>query len=118
MEPTSDDLGDRMSQLVDPTEIEAIVGAPRHPTLHLGKAVTSEQTLYVLHSQECLDSGIDLRECEYSIALDLGIDRVPGLSKDRPVPGWDKRSDVPVVLGIMSSLGGVLIARSIVKDTP
>lgn len=104
-----------MSTLVDPTEIEDIVGAKRHPTQHLGRAVTAERMVYVLHSQECLDSGIDLRDCEYSIALNKGIERVPGLSKDRPVPGWDKRSDVPVVLMIMDSLGGVLIPRVVLS---
>lgn len=63
-----------MSELVAPTEIEGIVGARRDPTDHLGRAVSAEQTVYILHSQACKDSGIDLRDCPYSRALDRGID--------------------------------------------
>lgn len=62
-----------MSDLVPADRIEGIVGAPRHTTLHLGRVVTAEQTAFILHSKACLDSGIDLRECEYSRALDRGI---------------------------------------------
>jgi hypothetical protein len=63
-----------MSELVDPTKIESIVGAARHPLRHLARAVSEEQKVYILHSQECLESGIDLRNCRYSLALDAGID--------------------------------------------
>ena len=62
-----------MSALVPPTEIEGIVGAQRDRTTHLGRAISAEEVVYVLHSQECLDSGADLRECPFSLALDLGI---------------------------------------------
>jgi membrane carboxypeptidase/penicillin-binding protein len=55
-------------------QIEAIVGATRHATDHIGRAVSAEETVYILHSQECRDSGVDLRECPYSSALDEGID--------------------------------------------
>lgn len=64
-----------MSDLVPPADIERIVGAPRHQTLHLARAVSAEQTIYVLHSRECLESGIDLRHCNFSLALDNGIRR-------------------------------------------
>lgn len=63
-----------MSKLVRAEDIEAIVGQERHKRVHYGRAVTTEQTLYILHSRECLESGIDLRGCEYSTALDNGID--------------------------------------------
>ncbi|MDZ7886583.1 MAG: hypothetical protein U5N53_28430 [Mycobacterium sp.] len=63
-----------MSDLVPPEDIERIVGAGRHATDHLGRAVSSEQTVYVLHSHQCVDSGIDLRQCVFSQALDRGID--------------------------------------------
>jgi hypothetical protein len=63
-----------MTDLVPPTEIERIVGVPRHATEHWGRAVSDEQRVYILHSRECLDSGIDLRYCAYSVALDDGID--------------------------------------------
>lgn len=79
-----------MSELVPSDEIEGIVGAARHPTRHLGRAVSAEQTVYILHSQECRDSGIDLRECPYSLALDRGIHE-----RD-----WSEREDRPVILRI------------------
>lgn len=63
-----------MSELVPADEIERIVGARRHEHQHLGRAVSSEQTVYVLHSQRCKDSTTDLRDCEWSQALDRGID--------------------------------------------
>lgn len=67
-----------MSDLVPTDQIEALVGAPRHETQHLARAVSSEQTVYVLHSRQCLtDSrrfGRDLRDCPFSLALDNGID--------------------------------------------
>ena len=63
-----------MSELVPADRIEQIVGAPRHPTDHIGRAVSSEATVYILHSRACLDSGVDLRQCDYSLALDEGID--------------------------------------------
>lgn len=80
-----------MSDLVPATDIEQIVGAPRHTTMHIGRAVSSEETVYILHSQECRDSGIDLRECPLSIALDLGIE----------LPSWTGYEDRPVALGVI-----------------
>jgi hypothetical protein len=67
-----------MSELVPAEEIEQIVGARRHPHQHLGRADSSTETLYILHSQKCKDSGIDLRDCEWSKALDRGIDLYQG----------------------------------------
>lgn len=80
-----------VADLVDPDEIEQIVGARRHPHQHLGRAVSAEQTVYVLHSQRCKDSGIDLRECEWSWALDNGID----------LADWKGYEDRAVVLAII-----------------
>ena len=84
-----------MTDLVPATDIERIVGADRHPTAHLGRAISAEQRVYILHSHECLRNaaalGQDLRECPYSIALDQGLivedwadhqDQVIGLSID------------------------------------
>ncbi|ACC42321.1 hypothetical protein MMAR_3910 [Mycobacterium marinum M] len=80
-----------MSNLVPAEDIERIVGASRHSTMHIGRAISSEQTVYILHSHECKDSGIDLRECELSLALDRGIER----------PSWAGYEDRPVALGII-----------------
>lgn len=80
-----------MSDLVPTSEIEQIVGAQRHATMHIGRAISSEETVYILHSHECKDSGIDLRDCALSLALDNGIDRSQ----------WDGYEDRPVALGII-----------------
>lgn len=60
-----------MTELVDPDHIEELVGARRHPTLHQGNV---GPTTFILHSEECRSSAGDLRDCEYSLALDRGID--------------------------------------------
>lgn len=73
-----------MTDLVPADQIEQIVGMSRQPLVHLGRAVTAEQTVYILHSQACKDSGIDLRKCRYSVALDRGIDPEMWI-EDQPV---------------------------------
>lgn len=80
-----------MSELVNPELIEQIVGARRHAHQHLGRAISGEQTVYILHSQQCKDSGVDLRECEWSLALDRGID----------LRDWKGHEDRAVVLAII-----------------
>lgn len=75
-----------MSDPVPADEIERIVGIIRHPTDHYANAVSDEQTVYILHSHECKDSGIDLRECAFSRAMDEGIPMdVWGDHQDRAV---------------------------------
>lgn len=73
-----------MTDLVDSDRIESIVGVKRHPIEHWARAVSAEQTVYILHGQACLDSGIDLRECRYSKALDKGIN-VAEWTEDYPL---------------------------------
>lgn len=79
-----------MSRVEAADRIEGIVGAHRHDSLHIGRAVSAEQRVYVLHSRECAARGIDLRQCEFSIALDEGID----------LSLWEDYQDRPVELGI------------------
>lgn len=81
-----------MAELVPPDIIEETVGARRQPTMHVGRAVEETRTVFILHSQRCRDSGIDLRECRFSVALDLGIDDV--------AHWWDGYRDVPVALSV------------------
>lgn len=91
-----------MSDLVPPDKIEQIVGARRHPTAHIVRAVSSEQTVYILHSQTCLDDclirGVDLRDCRFSLALDRGIEPERWVGcEDRPfVAGLWYRRLVPL----------------------
>lgn len=79
-----------MSELVDPTAIEGVVGASRHEVAHLGRAVSAEETVYILHSTSCKASGVDLRLCAYSVALDRGIN----------TNDWARWMDRAVVLDI------------------
>lgn len=79
-----------MTARVPRNRIEKIVGAPRHPTDHYARAASAEQTVYILHSLECVDAFEDLRDCPFSLALDNGIEDV----FDR----WTE--DVPLVVSI------------------
>lgn len=90
-----------MSELVDPDRIEAIVGAPRHPLRHLGRAVSAEETVYILHSHRCKATSPDLLRCPYSRALDLGINP----------KAWDGWEDRAVVLGLTSE--GLMPLRNV-----
>lgn len=78
-----------MSDVVPAEDIERIVGVPRHPILHIARAVSAEQTVYILHSKSCLDAYDDLRDCPWSLALDNGID----------VGQWEE--DAPLAVGIL-----------------
>lgn len=71
------------------------MGVRRHATAHVGRAVSAKQRVYVLHSAECLTSGRDLRECEYSVALDRGI------ADPWPWSRWRRVPDRPVRLHIV-----------------
>lgn len=75
-----------MTDLVSPEEIEQIVGVPRAPAAHAARVVSEDQTVYILHSGRCRDSGIDLRECDFSLALDRGL----------PEEEWQGKEDLPV----------------------
>ncbi len=78
-----------MTDPVPANEIERIVGVSRHDTDHIGRAVSAEQRLYILHPKECLATQTDARSCEFSVALDNGI----MMSK------WGEFEDRPMVLG-------------------
>ena len=90
-----DEWSSFVTDLVPATEIEQIVGARRHALAHLGRFATAEQTVYILHSQACLNSGIDLRSCIYSRALERGIEELPE---------WEGWKDRAVTLQVESDL--------------
>ncbi|MDE2105256.1 MAG: hypothetical protein KGL39_48975 [Patescibacteria group bacterium] len=73
-----------MSDLVDSSAIERIVGARRHPTRHIARAVSPEERVYLLHSSQCQLAQRDLRLCSFSLAMDAGID-VDRWPQDRPL---------------------------------
>lgn len=88
-----------MVDLVDEKDIESIVGVNRHPTEHWGRAISDEEMFYILHSEECLNSGEDLRECPFSLSLDyFGID---GLQ-------WEGYEDLAVRITIDPSLQDII----------
>lgn len=95
-----------MGELVSASEIEQIVGAARHATEHIGRAVSNEQTVYILHSHKCKESGIDLRDCPFSLALDNGID-------GDVWPRWADQQDKPVPLAINH---GYLVPNVVAAD--
>jgi len=90
-----------LTDIVPSDGIEKIVGVPRHHRGHYGRAVSAEQTVYILHSQRCLDTVDDLRNCRFSRALDGGIDR----------EDWDGHEDEAVPLGIWAERLVPLVAR-------
>lgn len=63
-----------MTELVDPEEIEEIVGKRRDYIGHWAKARSEDKKVYLLHPTPCLKNESDLRNCPYSRALDNGID--------------------------------------------
>ena len=80
-----------MTDLVKSEDIEAYVGVKRNSQdVHYGRAVSATGHWFILHSQKCIDSGIDLRDCEYSLALDRKVN----------LEAWLDRLDMPVVLRI------------------
>lgn len=75
-----------MTDLVDASKIEQIVGTKRHPTKHYGRAVSVEETVYILHPETCRHYHDDLRDCRYSRALDGGIsEEIWAGYEDKPV---------------------------------
>lgn len=85
-----------MTEKIPAWEVEGVVGAKRHPTLHLGRMDTYKGKVYVLHSQECLEKTEDLRDCWFSHALDKGV---------KPTE-WRGYENQPVVL-LAPALGGL-----------
>lgn len=88
-----------MTQLVNPSEIESIVGAHRQVVAHVGRWITDIDTVFIMHSHHCLDRKIDLRECEYSTALDRGLDPDKWLGKMDVAVFLDVRDEELIPLG-------------------
>ncbi|QGJ94990.1 hypothetical protein SEA_REDWATTLEHOG_132 [Gordonia phage RedWattleHog] len=86
-------------QPVDPTEIERLVGAARHPTRHIARADTTDWQVYLLHPHSCIrlhEDGDYRTACKYATTLRWG------LSQEE----WAEHEDVPVVVDIQ---GGRLV---------
>jgi hypothetical protein len=63
-----------VTTLVDPSEIERIVGRKRSNLLHYARLISEDGMFYIMHSLQCVEFEKDLRECPYSLALDEGVD--------------------------------------------
>ena len=87
-----------MSEVQDAAVVQAAVGAERREGEHLGRVVSAEERVYVLHSERCIESGIDVRKCAFSAALDRGLDEHV----------WRNHTDTPVVLAIGGALGDLV----------
>ena len=61
-----------MSERVPASDIERIVGATRHQTQHVIRGNYIDGTAYLLRSHERLARYRDLRDCPWSLALDMG----------------------------------------------
>lgn len=85
-----------MTNLVPASDIERIVGTHRRNTDHIARAVSDEQTVYILHSHQCKDRRDDLRDCPFSRALDNGIN----------LDEWAESMDRPVSVGIREDVIG------------
>ncbi len=60
-----------MTDLVPPDEIEDIFGVPRQDVDHLG--LWRDGMIYIMHSWKCLGANPDLRDCQFSESLDIGV---------------------------------------------
>ena len=60
-----------MTKTSEPTPVEQWVGVPRHPWAHIGRPM-SDNTLLVLHSQQCFDSGKPFVDCPFTDAAHQG----------------------------------------------
>ena len=71
---------------VSKDRIETIVGTTRSKTKHYARAVSAAETVYLLHSKECVDAGTE-QTCEFSQALEKnGISLIEWRGfEDRPV---------------------------------
>lgn len=96
-----------MSHLEDPATVEAKVGATRHKTDHIARAVSAEQRVYLLHPRTCVDDhgrrGVSLQDCPYSAAMDRGIH----------LALWRPHRDQPVIVRIDKLDGDLVPYRAI-----
>lgn len=81
-----------MTVQVPASLIERSVGVKRRQVEHVARAVSAEQTVYILHPHECSARYDDLHDCPWSLALDEGIDPAEWI--------WD----VPVTVRVRDGL--------------
>jgi hypothetical protein len=84
-----------MMERLDPATVEELVGAMRHPTLHIAivraasglRVLVTQYELHILHSQLCVQFyGKELEECTHSRAGADGLSDEDQWPVDVPVP--------------------------------
>lgn len=85
-----------MTECVTWEQMQEVFGIPRLDHVHVAKAVSDEQVLYILHSQDCLDRTEDLRTCPYAEAQNQGVDEA----------AWEPYLDKIVVVALMQNWTG------------
>ena len=91
-----------MTKPINPGTIQEIVGVERDPEQHIGRAISEHDMVYILHSRKCMETQHDMRDCEFSLELDEGID----------LEIWKDFQDQPVYLEIDPDNGLVPVAMS------
>lgn len=81
-----------MTDRVPADRIEEIVGVSRHARAHWARAVSEEQTVYILHSTNCVEmfGNKDFEQCFFRKALTRGID----------LETWKDMQDKPVHVAV------------------
>lgn len=79
-----------MERIVPDEHMEQLVGARRSRELHIAKASSRDQRVYILHPWTCLSDNEDVAGCEFHEMLENGI------SLDK----WQDSLDIPVVIGL------------------
>jgi len=87
-----------MAEKMTPEDVDRVFssrGVNRHTNVHVAIALSEDQTVYVLHSKKCLERTGGRFDCEFTDALQWGIE----------VDDWVE--DVPLVC-VVNPLSGLL----------
>lgn len=78
-----------MVDRVAASEIETLVGIERHRARHFGRADSVRGKFFILHSDACRRAALPLADCDFSLALERGINEADWYGhEDRPVALW------------------------------
>lgn len=85
-------------KIVPVNEIERFVGMARLKHYHVAR-VDPSGVMYILHSTECKARYTDLRQCDYSLGMEVLLST--GLTLD-----WGDFMDVPVIVRVIRQFVG------------
>lgn len=98
------------TEILTEAEIEKLIGFPRHPTLHIGRALTDGR-FAAMHPRTCLESGHHWVKSVHSNMMSLILDTDRLFCVYQESEGWcdiedgahpmhHELPDAPVVLGV------------------